>query len=97
MDKRRYLVVGEGEVEVSDVRIKPLNWICEDEAEFSAESPFGTYRAYLDAAYDWLVLRDDHDDAWAKYPSDEIGFESAEVAKLACTADYESRVRECLE
>lgn len=91
MDKRRDLVVGKGEVEMSDVKIKPLEWERE-------ENYLRAYNPNLRIGYE--IQRRKDGSLWARGPhNDWMPAETRNEIELANTmqADFERRIRECLE
>lgn len=94
MDKRRDLVLGKGEVEMSDVKIKKLAWEQISSRVWRAGTMLGYFaevKSHSAAAENFYVSSPVID---AIYAEDQPDLASA----MDCAqADFDRRVRECLE
>lgn len=95
MDKRRDLVVGKGEVEMSDVKIKALEWEEKDGCS-EAKCAFGRYEICPHYNYVELLIGSVVSSIRLTRIALELDATLIDL-KAAAQADFESRVRECLE
>lgn len=74
---------------MSGVKIKPLVWVKTGKASHMAMTSIAFFEV-------WESIVDDECKALCQ-GQQPYGFQSIEEAKAACEAEYERRVRECLE